>query len=123
MNHIWRYLQTEENKNVVVICQHGDQAEIIIKDIADKVKRHSILNSKKLKGFTRNVLAYDTNKVLVFQFGVIEWRLRGYSIDLFLLHEDLDHFQKMKALNIAAPAMTADCIMGKYKDESDYHYI
>ena len=119
MKHIWRYLQTEENKNVVVVCEHGDQAEQIIKDIVDKLKRHSITNDHRLVGYTRNTIKFGTNRVIVISHEMVELRLRGYSIDLFLEHENV-YNDAYTAFNVEKIIhMREGCVVGKYIMRND----
>ena len=112
-------MQTQDRKNVVVICENGDQAEDIILEVKDRLKRHSIMNDHRLIGFTRNSLVYGTNKLLVVQKSMIENGLRGRTIHLLLLHENLDHYEKSLALNIATPVIaTVGGTIAKYSQET-----
>jgi hypothetical protein len=107
MNNIWRYLQTQDEKCVVVICEDGDQAENIILEVRDKLKRHSIQNDHRLIGFTRNSLVFGTNKLMCVQSGMMGCGLKGYTIHLLLLHENLDEFERNLALEIAYPVVAS----------------
>ena len=112
-------MQTQDEKNVIVICENGDQAEDIILEVKDRLKRHSIMNDHRMIGFTRNSLVYGTNKLLVVQKSMIENGLRGRTCHLLLLHENLDHYEKSLALNIAAPHIAqVGGTIAKYSQET-----
>ena len=123
MKHIWRYCQLTQGQNVVIVCPTRDIVWDTIKDILDKFKRHSVLNSDKLEATTHSMIKYNSNRVMAVTSGFDFIELRGFTIHVLLLSSQLDERQRTEAMWSLIQQMPArgERIIATYLHKGEYN--
>jgi hypothetical protein len=112
---IWEYLQSERNKNIVVMCPDRNEAEKTKKEIYDTVKRHTLLNRRHEITFTYTNVYYRTNKLFCVSYAMSEIALRGTSVNVMLLSESLTRWQKIVITERFTAHLVPNAIVASYR--------
>ena len=85
--NVWEYLQTQDNKVIVIICPNREAAEESCKEIKENVLQHTLLQNRLLS--TSTTLRYGTNRVICTSADMAPVAVLGWTIDVLLLCHDL----------------------------------
>ncbi len=87
--NVWEYLQTQDNRIILIICPNREAAEESCKEIKENVTMHTLLNRRNEILSTRTTLHYGTNRVICTSVEMAHVAVLGWSIDVLLLCHDL----------------------------------
>jgi hypothetical protein len=121
---IWEYLQTQDDKTVVIICPDRNEAEATRIEVWEEVQKHTLLNRREETMFTSTTIHYGTNLVICTSPIMALLATRARTIDVLLfsvrITEDITKaVWSQLAQNLAQGSAGPDAIVAKYRRNSN----